>query len=1033
MSTSIGSFTGLGSGFDYQSLVDQMIQIASQPAQAMQTRMNTANAQIGAYKTYDGLLTTLEAAAKQLRDGTAFGGVNAAVSNAIGTGGRTLLSATASTGAAPGSYAVQVLQVAQAEKLSGTTFASGSTALNIAGDFRINGQTITVAATDTLTSIRDRINAANSGSAATGVMASVVTDSSNAQRLVLTSQKSGAAGIDVVDGAQGIAQQLGWIDSTSSIKHVISAGAQSDTFTSSTAPISQLLGLTISNGPQAVTIAGQSVSIDLATDSLTSIAAKLSTMPPVQATVKSTTVNGVTKYYLEITNTTNFVDGGNTLQQLGVLTGGRSAVAQQVQSAALTDSNGTTPATAASAIANLWNGGSAGGAVAGDTLSISGTRGDGSAVNLTYTIGSTSTLQDLLDALNNTTDGFGAGSRPATATIDAGGHIVVSDGSSGQSALSLQIVANNQGGGRFDTGAFSTATAGRARELVAGTDARLSVDGVAFTRSSNTVTDVIDNVTLNLTAADSSTTATVTVNRDASAAQASVQSYVTAYNKVVDFIQQQQTPASDATNNPILYNDGILRQARAALSGAMLASVTGAASDLATAASVGVSLTKDAHLSLDASVFQTAFNTRFTDVERLFMEQGTSTNPSLYYTTSTSATQPGTYAVSVTQAARQALVVGSGFSGVYADDGTPDSMTISDPSGKNTVQVQLTNGMTTAQIVSAMNSAFGTPETRVVQSTSALTDVTGSASATSATRLLDLHLAAGANAGVVAGDTIGYSGLRGDGTAYTGTFTVTSNSTMADVVTQMQGVIGTTANVSFANGILTVQSATPGASQLTMSLTPNNEGGGQLAFGAPAVTAAGHGLLAVIASAVGNDIQLQSAGYGSAAGFTIAYAGGGTDSTSQLNLAAGAAAGLDVQGTIGGYAATGSGQQLVGATGTPVDGLSLNYAGVSTGAIGSLALTLGVGSTVDRLVKTWSDLGGTIDSRNSQLNDSIASQQSRLDSFNVQMAVRKQGLLQEYLAMDTAISKMKAQGTAFLTAFASNSSSSGNSSGSIFG
>ncbi|HEV2644090.1 MAG TPA: hypothetical protein VGT98_15365, partial [Candidatus Elarobacter sp.] len=67
------------------------------------------------------------------------------------------------------------------------------------------------------------------------------------------------------------------------------------------------------------------------------------------------------------------------------------------------------------------------------------------------------------------------------------------------------------------------------------------------------------------------------------------------------------------------------------------------------------------------------------------------------------------------------------------------------------------------------------------------------------------------------------------------------------------------------------------------------------------------------------------------------------------------------------------------------------------------------------------------------LNDTIATQQSRLDTFNVQMGIRRQSLLKEYLAMDTAISKMKAQGTAFLTAFASSSSNSGSSTGSIFG
>lgn len=275
MTGAIGSFAGIGSGFSYTDLVNQMIQVESAPATVMQGRIDKANAQISAFKSYSGLLSTLESAAKSLRDGSAFDGVMATVANANGASGRPVLSAIASAGAAPGSYAVQVLQTAQAEKLSGATFASGTAALNLAGDFVLNGKTISVAATDTLAAIRDKINTANTGATPTGVSASIVTDATNAQRLVLTSTKTGATGIDLRDGAQGVAQQLGWIDSTESIKHATSAGAQSDNFASASASIASQLGLATAAGPQTVTIAGQTVSIDLGSDSLSSIATKL--------------------------------------------------------------------------------------------------------------------------------------------------------------------------------------------------------------------------------------------------------------------------------------------------------------------------------------------------------------------------------------------------------------------------------------------------------------------------------------------------------------------------------------------------------------------------------------------------------------------------------------------------------------------------------------------------------------------------------------------------------------------------------------
>src|SRR3569833_2971452 len=161
MTSPVGSFPGLGSGIDYKSLVDQMIQVESAPATTMQSRITSYNAQISAYKSYSGLLSTLETAAKSLRDGSAFQNVLATVSNATGAAGRPVVSASASAGAAPGSYAVQVLQTAQAEKLSGETFAAGTSGLGLSGDFVINGKTVTVASSDSLSAIRDKINAQN--------------------------------------------------------------------------------------------------------------------------------------------------------------------------------------------------------------------------------------------------------------------------------------------------------------------------------------------------------------------------------------------------------------------------------------------------------------------------------------------------------------------------------------------------------------------------------------------------------------------------------------------------------------------------------------------------------------------------------------------------------------------------------------------------------------------------------------------------------------------------------------------------------
>jgi flagellar hook-associated protein 2 len=674
-------------------------------------------------------------------------------------------------------------------------------------------------------------------------------------------------------------------------------------------------------------------------------------------------------------------------------------------------------------LSNVWNGGSASNAGTGDTLTITGTRGDGSAVNMTFAIGGTTTVQDLLDALNNTTDGFGAGTRPATASIDAGGHIVVTDNTAGSSALSVQIVSNNESGGRLDLGAFQQNQTGRSRELVSGADAKFSIDGVMFTRSSNVVSDAIANVTLTLTGADPSSSATVNVDRSTTLAENAMQTYVDAYNKLIDFMQQQQTPGSDSSSNPPLYNDPQLRLTRSALPTSMLTPVAGASSDMATAGMVGISLTKDGHLSFDSNKFETAFTTRYSDVQKLFMEDGSTTNSKLLYTASTTATQSGTYDVNITQAAQQAQIASSGFSGTYSDDATPDVMSVTDLANNSTARVQLSNGMTTSQIVDAMNATFSTAEARALTSSGTLFDATGATAATTATLMTDLHSASGTALGVADGDTITYSGTRDDGSAFSGTFTVTATSSLGDLVTQVQSSIGGGAKVSLTNGHLLITSKTSGTSSLGLSLTSNNEGGGSLDFGSMDVTAEGHGIMSLVASASGNDIQITHKSYGSTVGIGVAFSGGGTDSTAQLGITAGDVYGTDVAGTIGGYAATGSGRQLVGKSGTPVDGLSMTYTDTTTGDVGSLTLTQGVGVIIDRLLDSWTDVTGTLSFKEQSLNDLISNQQNQLDAFNTRMDLRKQTLLKQYLAMDTAVQQINSQGNALLSALSSGSNS----------
>ncbi|MCX7822504.1 MAG: flagellar filament capping protein FliD [Syntrophobacterales bacterium] len=75
----------------------------------------------------------------------------------------------------------------------------------------------------------------------------------------------------------------------------------------------------------------------------------------------------------------------------------------------------------------------------------------------------------------------------------------------------------------------------------AGKNAIISIDGLQIERPTNTISDVIKGVTFQLNKADSSTTVTLSVERDLSSIKDKVKKFVNAYNSVLDEIGKHIT------------------------------------------------------------------------------------------------------------------------------------------------------------------------------------------------------------------------------------------------------------------------------------------------------------------------------------------------------------------------------------------------------------------------------------------------------------------------------------------------------------
>ena len=1017
MSDPIASFSGIVSGINFRDLVDQIIQVESRPASLLQNQISEITRKTTAWGDFDSRVETLNSRAEDLSDGTAFNSFKTAVSGFSATEGSPI-TVSASTDADAGSFSVQVLQLAQREKLGGNVVDSRTEALGFSGEFVVNGSVISVASTDALNDLASKVNLANTGSSASGVSAAVVSHPNGGYRLVMTAAATGSEGIQLRDGADGVLVSLGLADGTTDIKTATSDGAKSDGLASSSATVASQLDLGSPPASSAVTIGGFSVTIDLANEGLDDIASAINTAAglassSVTAQVISEEVDGETVKRLDISGTTAFTDANGILETLGILEGGRTAIAQTVEGTAFTDGDGVTPATGSTLLVDLWNGTSEG-VADGDTLKLKGTRGDGTTFTKTFAITGTTTYQDLVDALNSSSDGFDVGSRTATASIDATGKLVVTDDTSGDSRLALSIVANNEGGGTLDFGDMTTATLGRDIQIAEGRDAQVEIDGTFITRSKNVISDVVEGVTITLN--DTSDSAVnVEVDRNVDATVAAIDKFVKAFNAVSEYVQSQFDGAGaegDRLRRP-LSGDSLVRQMRTTLREAMETRMTlGVTGELVRLADVGIEIDSKGLYEIDTEALKDALASDPKAVERLFSNHGIGSTSSLEYLGAGDDTTAGTYDVVITQAAAQGTQTGSGFGGTYVDDGTDDTITITDAGTNSVYNVNLSNGMTLADVVDALNTEFQTAEARTLEAADGVySDAIGTA-ATDSTLLQDLYDVGGTNMGIADDDVFTISGSRDDGTSYLQTFTVTdiTTQTLGDLRAVIAEQIGGDVVVDFQNGKLTATAREEGRSLFSLAVTSNNTGGGTMSFGSIDPTVIGRNVARLTASDDGGELKIAHTDYGAAEGFDVAYTAGGTDGSASLGLAAGSYRGVDVTGTIGGLAATGAGRILTGGDDTAVAGMLIRYGGTSTGAIGSMTFSRGIASVVQLAADAISDnTTGSIKSIIDGMDTRTTGLNNRIDEIQARLDRRRENLIRQFSSLEAALARAQSQ------------------------
>lgn len=131
-----------------------------------------------------------------------------------------------------------------------------------------------------------------------------------------------------------------------------------------------------------------------------------------------------------------------------------------------------------------------------------------------------------------------------------------------------------------------------------------------------------------------------------------------------------------------------------------------------------------------------------------------------------------------------------------------------------------------------------------------------------------------------------------------------------------------------------------------------------------------------------------------------------------------------VAGTIGGYAARGDGSKLIGAVGTPVEGLTIDISGGTIGDRGSLTYTQGFSFNLDKKLEGMLSTNGTLDSFDKGLNASLKDLQKQQDVMSKRLTATEARYRAQFNAMDRLLAQLNASSTFLSQQISSMQSSS---------
>lgn len=202
------SVSGLATGLDWGSIIDKLMAIEQRPITNLNNRKQDYQTQKDAWRDINTRLANLESKLSTLKLSSIYDSYTTTSSD------DSVATATATTDATTGSYDLNISTLAKAQRIASDLQTDSTSALGLSGTIQINGQSVTIDSTYSLTDIQNAINNTTN----VGVKVSIINNT-----LVMESSNTGVANqIQLVDD-NNVLVNLGVLDSSSNIKNELQA------------------------------------------------------------------------------------------------------------------------------------------------------------------------------------------------------------------------------------------------------------------------------------------------------------------------------------------------------------------------------------------------------------------------------------------------------------------------------------------------------------------------------------------------------------------------------------------------------------------------------------------------------------------------------------------------------------------------------------------------------------------------------------------------------------------------------------------